>query len=131
AAVEAAQTRLEVVTRRISDLLSNSVTQQKSQLAVFARDRGIQHIASGGDGPALDSAVNRLKRADSASASILAIQVWNAAGDVLFSSSPMSSRLDNNARRQMLALLGPTDSAAVAPFHVDGDTIRYPVIGPI
>src|SRR5262245_43862945 len=77
AAVEAAQTRLEVVTRRIADLLSNSVAQQKSQLAVVARDRGIQHIATGGDGDARDSAESRIRRADSSSASILAIQVWD------------------------------------------------------
>ena len=131
AAVEASQARLEVVTRRISDLLSNSVAQQKSQLAGVARDRGIQHIASGGAGPTLDSATSRIRRADSASASILSIQIWNAAGDVLFSSSPVSSRLDNTARRDLLALLGPADSSAVAPFRVDGDTIWYAVLGPI
>jgi two-component system, cell cycle sensor histidine kinase and response regulator CckA len=131
AAVEAAQTRLEVVTRRIADLLETSVAQQKSQLAGVARDRGIQLIASGGDGPARDSAVNRIRRADSASAAILAIQVWDSTGTVLFSSSPVSQRLDDAARREMLAMLGPGDSAAVGPFRVDGDTVRFAAIGPI
>src|SRR5512139_3497896 len=74
AAVEAAETRLEVVTRRIADLLSNSATQQKSQVSGIARDRGIQVIASGGDGAARDSAVSRIQRADSISTSILSIQ---------------------------------------------------------
>ena len=69
AAVESAEARLEVVTRRISDLLSNSVAQQKSQLAGVARDRGIQYIASGGDGPARDSAVSRIRRGSSAGTS--------------------------------------------------------------
>ena len=131
AAVEASQARLEVVTRRIADLLSTSVAQQKTQLASLARDRNLQHIASGSDGETLDSAVSRLRRADSASAAILAIQVWDAAGGVLFSSSPVSNGLDNSMRRDMLAQLTPTDSAAVAPFRVDGDTIRYAVLGPI
>ena len=131
AAVEAAETRLEVVTRRIADLLSNSVSQQKSQVAGIARDRGIQHIAAGGGGPERDSAVSRFVRADSASPSILNIQIWNAAGDVLFSTSPPSNRVDNTARRDLLALLGPGDSSAIAPFRVDGDTIQYAVLGPI
>jgi two-component system cell cycle sensor histidine kinase/response regulator CckA len=131
AAVEAAETRLEVVTRRIADLLANSVTQQKSQLAGVARDRGIQAIASGAEGPARDSAISRFRRADSASAAILAFQVWDPSGEVLFSSSPVSSRLDNEGRRSMLAQLGPRDSATVSPFRVDGDTVRYASMGPI
>jgi two-component system cell cycle sensor histidine kinase/response regulator CckA len=131
AAVEAAQTRLELVTRRLADLLSSSVAQQKTQLVTLARDRNIHHIAAGGAGATLDSAGSRIRRADSASASILAIQIWNAAGEVLFSSSPVSNLLDNGARRDMLGLLGPRDSAVVAPFRVDGDTIRYVTLGPI
>jgi two-component system cell cycle sensor histidine kinase/response regulator CckA len=131
AAVEAAETRLEVVTRRIADLLGNSVAQQKSQLAGVARDRGIHLIASGAEGPARDSAISRLRRADSASTAILGIQVWDPAGEVLFSSSPVSSRLDNEGRRSMLALLGPRDSATVSPFHLEGDTVRYAAMGPI
>src|SRR5215207_7004570 len=111
AAVEAAETRLEVVTRRVADLLGNSVAQQKSQLAGVARDRGIHVIASGAEGVARDSAVSRLVRADSVSAAILAIQVWNSAGEVLFSTGPVSTRLDNEGRRSMLAQLGPRDSA--------------------
>src|SRR5262245_59870460 len=94
AAVEAAETRLEVVTRRIADRLANSVNQPDSQLAGVARDRGIQLIASGGDGTARDSAEARIRRADSTSAAILAIQVWDANGAVLYSSSPVSNRLD-------------------------------------
>src|SRR5688572_3117813 len=64
AAVEAAEARLEVVTRRIADLLGNSVAQQKSQLAGVARDRGVHLIASGTEGAARDSAVSRLVRTD-------------------------------------------------------------------
>src|SRR5688572_24402207 len=131
AAVEAAETRLEVVTRRIADLLANSVAQQKSQLAGIARDRGIQVIASGVQGADRDSAISRFRRTDSVSAAILAIQVWDRSGDVLFSSSPLSNGLDNETRRSMLAQLGPRDSAAVSPFRVDGDTVRYAAIGPI
>ena len=131
AAVEAAEARLEVVTRRIADLLGNSVAQQKSQIAGVARDRGVHLIASGTEGAARDSAVSRLVRADSASAAILAFQIWDPAGEVLFSSSPVSSLLDNEVRRSMLAQLGPGDTAAVSPFRVDGDTVRYASMGPI
>src|SRR5687767_5295159 len=131
AAVEAAQTRLEVVTRRIADLLGNSVAQQKTQLATLARDRNVQRVVAGGEGPDLDSAVNRIRRADSASAAILAIQVWDSTGAVRFSSSPVSQRLDDAARRELLALIGPGDTAAIGPFRVDGDTVRYATFGPI
>src|SRR4026207_1032884 len=96
AAIEAAQARLEVVTRRIADLLSNSVAQQKTQAASLGRDRNIQHIASGSDGEAPITAVSRSPGADSASATILAIEVWDTAGAVLFSSSPLSSTVDND-----------------------------------
>ncbi len=131
AAVEAAETRLEVVTRRIADLLANSVEQQKSQVTGVARDRGLQLIASGGESAARDSAISRLQRADSTSASILAIQVWNSAGAVLFSSGPVSAGVDDAVRRGILAGLRSMDSAAVGQFHIDGDTVWYPSLAPI
>jgi hypothetical protein len=71
------------VTRRIADLLGNSVATQKSQLAGVARDRGVQLLARGEEGPGRDSAIARLRRADSVSSSILGIQIWDAAGAVV------------------------------------------------
>jgi len=130
-AVDAAETRLEVVTRRIADILGNSVVQQKSQLAGVSRDRGVQLIARGDSGPARDSAIVRVQRADSVSSAILAIQIWDSTGAVVFSSSPVSSRVDDKARRDLLATLTPGDSAAIGPFRIDGDTVRYATFGPI
>src|SRR5574338_262449 len=130
-AVMAAEARLETVTRRIADLLATSVAQQKSQVIGVARDRGLQLIAAGGTGADRDSAVSRIQRTDSASAPILAIDIWKSDGTVLFSTAPDSTRLDDTARRDILATISPTDSAAVGPFRIDGDTIRYPSLAPV
>ena len=131
AAVEAAQSRLEVATRRIADLLGSSVNQQKSQLAGASRDRNIQLITAGDKGTAFDSAVTRIRRADSASAPILAIQIWDSTGAVVFSSSEFDGGLDNTARRALLTSLGPRDSAAISSFRAAGDSVRYVAYGPI
>ena len=130
-AVDAAQDRLEVVTRRIADLLTNSAAVQKSQHAGVARDRGVQLIAAGGEGPALDSALARTRRADSASAAVLAIQIWDRSGGVLFSSSELADSLSNRDRRELLTAVPTGDSAAVTPFRIESGTVRYAVIGPI
>ena len=130
-AVEASQARLEVVTRRIADLLSNSVAQQKSQVAGVARDRGIQLIASGVQGPARDSAADRFRRADSANATTVAIQVWNRTGSVIFSSSEPTESLGNGDRRALIATLARGDSSGITPFRIENDSVRYAVIAPI
>jgi len=131
AAVEAARTRLEVVTRSIADLLVNSVASQQSQLAGIARDRGVQLIAHGVGGPEVDSAIARLHRTDSASASILAIQVWDSAGAIVFTSSALSGRTDDMGRRDLLETLSPGDSAGIGPFRLENDTLRFATFGPI
>jgi signal transduction histidine kinase/ActR/RegA family two-component response regulator len=130
-AVEAAQARLEVVTRRISDLLVASVATQKSQLAGVARDRGVQLVAQNGEGTARDSAVARLRRADSASAATLSIQIWDARGAVVFSTSEMATTMTDSARRDLLATIPDGDSAAVGPFQLESDSILYATLGPI
>jgi signal transduction histidine kinase/ActR/RegA family two-component response regulator len=131
AAVEAAQTRLEVVTRRIADLLENSVASQKSQLAGVARDRGIQLLARGEEGAGRDSAITRLRRADSTSSSVLGIQIWDADGAIVFSTSAFTGGMDDSARRDLLATLSQGDSAAIGPFRADGDSVAYATFGPI
>ncbi|MGH9204557.1 MAG: hypothetical protein ACRD2A_25295, partial [Vicinamibacterales bacterium] len=77
AAIDAAHARLETVTTRIANLLSTSVASQKSQLAGVARDRGVQLLARGDSGSARDSAIARLRRADSTTTPILAIEIWD------------------------------------------------------
>jgi signal transduction histidine kinase/CheY-like chemotaxis protein len=130
-AVDAAKARLEVVTRRIADLLTNSAAVQKSQHAGVARDRGIQLIAAGGEGPARDSAVARIRRADSASAGVLAIQIWDRSGRIIFSSSEITDSLSNGDRRALITAVPAGDSAVVTPFRIESGTVRYAVIGPI
>ncbi len=131
AAVEAAQTRLEVVTRRIADLLGSNVSTQKAQLANVARDPAIRMLSIGGDGMSRDSAVARVRRADSTSRSIVAIQIWDVAGKVVFTSSPLATRMDDAARRALLGALAPDDSAMVGPLINDADTLRFVTLGPI
>jgi signal transduction histidine kinase/ActR/RegA family two-component response regulator len=131
-AVEAARARLDVVTRQISDLLTNSVAIQKSQLAGVARDRGLQLVSQGGSGQAVDSAIARLRRADSASASTLAIQIWDTAGAVVFSTSDGAvTTMSDSTRREMLDALSRGDSAAMGPFRIENDSVLYPTFGPI
>ena len=129
AAVEAAQTRLEVVTRRIADLLSGSVALQKAQVANMSRDPSVRRIATGEDGEARDSAVARLRRADSLSNTTLAIQVWDATGNIVFSSSPFTAGMDDSGRRDMIATLQVDDSAAVGPFRLDGNQVTSATFG--
>ena len=131
AAVEAAQTRLEVVTRRIADMLSTNVASEKSQLAGSARDQNIQYLAYGRDGAARDSAIARVHRADSASNSILAIQLWDATGTIVFTSHPLTAGMENTGRRALLSTLQPGDSAAVGPFTLAGDTLMFATFGPV
>jgi signal transduction histidine kinase/CheY-like chemotaxis protein len=131
AAVEAAQTRLEVVTRRIADLLGSNVSLEKAQLANVARDANVRILAIGSDGPARDSAVARVRRADSTQRSVLAIQIWDAAGQVVFTSSPYPTKLDDAARRALIGTLTEDDSAAVSPFVNESDTLRFATYGPI
>jgi signal transduction histidine kinase/ActR/RegA family two-component response regulator len=131
AAVETAEARLDVVTRRISDLLTNSVATQKSQLVGIARDRNVQLIARGGEGPVLDSAVAWISRADSNSASTLSIAIWNTSGEVVFSTTPLVTTMTNAERRELLRTLPERDSAAVTPFRLERDSILYAAFGPI
>jgi signal transduction histidine kinase/CheY-like chemotaxis protein len=130
-AVEAAQARLEVVTRRISDLLTGSVATQKSQLAGLGRDRGLHLLAGNVEGAGLDTTTARLRRADSASAATLAIEIWDAGGAVVFSTSPLEERMNNDARRELLATLPRGDSAAVGPLRIEADSVVYATFGPI
>jgi signal transduction histidine kinase/ActR/RegA family two-component response regulator len=131
AAVETAQTRLEVVTRRIADILASQVSAQKAQLASAARDPAIRYLSTGADGEARDSAVARVRRADSTNTSVLAIQVWDADGNVIFTSSPLVDGMDNAARRALMATMSNDDSAAVGPFVLSGDTLKFATFGPI
>jgi signal transduction histidine kinase/ActR/RegA family two-component response regulator len=107
------------------------VASQKSQLAGVARDRGIQLLARGEEGPGRDSAIARLRRADSASSSLLGIQIWDAAGAIVFSTSAFTADMDDSSRRDLLATLSQGDSAAVGPFRADGDSVAYATFGPI
>jgi signal transduction histidine kinase/CheY-like chemotaxis protein len=131
AAVETAEARLDVVTRRISDLLTTSVATQKSQLAGVARDRGVQAIARNVPGPELDSAIARIYRADSGSAATLAVQLWNPAGEVVFSTAPVVTTMSDSSRRELLGMIPRGDSAAVGPFRLESDSILYATFGPI
>src|SRR5688572_27173871 len=130
AAVEAAQTRLEVVTRRIADLLSSRVATTKAQLAGMSRDPNIRRLALGGDGEARDSAIARVRRLDSLQNTVLAVQIWDATGAVQFSSSPRNTGTDDS-RRALLTSLQPDDSAAVSPFVLSSDTLMYATFGPV
>ncbi|HWP71425.1 MAG TPA: ATP-binding protein [Gemmatimonadaceae bacterium] len=130
-AIDAAETRLEFVTHRIADILAANIASQKSQLAGVARDRGIQLLSRGGDGVARDSAIARIHRADSSSNSILAIEIWDSAGAVIFSSSADIGTADNATRRLLLGTLAATDSAAIGPMRLENDTLRFPTFGPI
>src|SRR5688572_19458395 len=131
AAVEAAQTRLEVVTRRIADLLSSRVATTKAQLAGMSRDPNIRRLALGGDGEARDSAIARVRRLDSLQNTVLAVQIWDATGAVQFTSSPQTAGMDDARRRALLTTLQRDDSAAVSPFVLGSDTLMYATFGPI
>ena len=131
ATVETAEARLDVVTRRISDLLTTSAATQKSQLAGVARDRNVEAVARGIPGETLDSAVARLNRADSASAATLSLQVWDATGAIVFSTTPMVTTMDDSARRELLGTIPEGDSAALGPFRLEQDSVVYPTFGPI
>ena len=131
ATVEAAVARIEVVTRRISDLLTTSVATQKSQLAGVARDRSVQTIARGIPGPDLDSAIARLSRADSASAATLSVQVWDSSGAIVFSTTPRLTPMTDADRRGLLGMIAPGDSAGVGLFRLERDSVIYPTFGPI
>ena len=131
AAIDAAHARLESVTTRIANILSSSVASQKSQLAGVARDRGVQLLARGDSGSARDSANARLRRADSTQVSVLAIEIWSAAGALTYSTNPSASGIEDDGRRELMSLLGRGDSAAVGPIHVHGDTLLYATFGPI
>jgi signal transduction histidine kinase/CheY-like chemotaxis protein len=131
AAVEAAQTRLEVVTRRIADLLSTSVATTKAQLAGMSRDPSIRRLALGGDGAARDSAVAQIRRLDSLQTVVLAVQIWDATGSVQFTTNPQAAGMDDARRRALLATLQQGDSAAVSPFVLHNDTLMFATFGPV
>lgn len=129
AAVDAAETRLEVVTRRVADLLATSVGSAKLQVTGLIRDRGVELIARRASGPSVDSADGRLRVIDSASAQILAVQVWDPAGAVVYSTSAYATTQDDRERAALVASLGQSDSVAIGPFRIEGDSVRYPTLG--
>jgi signal transduction histidine kinase/CheY-like chemotaxis protein len=129
AAIDAAQTRLEVVTRRVADLLATSVGLAKTQASGLIRDRGVALLARGGSGPTVETADGRLRSIDSASAQILSVQIWNGAGAVVYSTNAYATTQDDRERAALTSSLGRSDSVVIGPFRIDADSVRYPTIG--
>jgi signal transduction histidine kinase/ActR/RegA family two-component response regulator len=127
-AVSTSTVRLANVARQTASLLANSLSNQRAQALQLGRDPQVRVVAAGTGGEAGDSAVARLRRADSTSAAILGIEIWDSTAAIRHATNPALRSVPDSIRRLLLGRLSTADSVASGRLVLHGDSLVYATI---
>jgi signal transduction histidine kinase len=120
--------RLRSVSNQLANLLANSVSRADSAMRVAAADTTIVRFLSNPDSRNRAAALAQIGRTRGRSAQVLAIELWNARGELVLTNRPGEPKSFGDLSSELLLANDGPRFSTVGRIRPIRDTLSYPVV---
>ena len=130
-AVDAATAKLQRATGQIAEMLANSATAMGGAMRRQALKPEFAALLSAPASPVRTRAVATIDSMAASSKQVVDVQLWNAAGETIITSSASTAAVPADIRREMLRMNPAVDSGVVGRIHLVADTPVFVLAAPV